>query len=187
MTKGTIKQVIGPTIDIEFPEGKIPSIYNAIQIKDEKRGIDLIAEVAMQLGENRVRCIVMSPTEGLVRGMEAIDTGGPIMVPVGPETLGRVLNVLGDPIDELEPFPKDMPRASIHNPPPLFEAQETHVAIFETGIKVIDLISPFPKGGKIGLFGGAGVGKSVIVMELIHNIAKKHGGVSVFCGVGERT
>jgi F-type H+-transporting ATPase subunit beta len=187
MTQGTIKQVIGPTVDIEFPTGKIPSILNAIKIKDEARGIDLTAEVSMQLGGNLVRCIVLSPTDGLVRGMAAIDTGQPITVPVGPETLGRILNILGEPIDELGAFDESLPRASIHHAPPRFESQETKISIFETGIKVIDLISPFPKGGKIGLFGGAGVGKSVIVMELIHNIATKHGGVSVFCGVGERT
>lgn len=186
MTQGIIKQIIGPTVDIEFPPGQIPNILNAIKILDEARGINLTAEVAMQLGENRVRCIVLSPTEGLVRGMTAIDTGAPITVPVGKKTLGRVFNLLGDPIDELGPLPEDDLFSSIHHSPPSFEAQETKTSLFETGIKVIDLIAPFPKGGKVGLFGGAGVGKSVIVMELIGNIAKKHG-VSVFCGVGERT
>jgi F-type H+-transporting ATPase subunit beta len=187
MAQGIIKQIIGPTVDIEFPPGQIPSILNAIKIHDEARGINLTAEVAMQIGENRVRCIVLSPTDGLVRGMIAIDTGAPITVPVGPKTLGRVFNLLGDPIDELGPLADDNLFASIHQPPPPFEAQETETSIFETGIKVIDLIAPFPKGGKVGLFGGAGVGKSVIVMELIRNIATQHGGFSVFCGVGERT
>lgn len=186
MTQGIIKQVIGPTLDIEFPSGQIPNILNAIKVQDEAQGINLTAEVSMQIGENRVRCIALSPTDGLVRGMVATDTGAPITVPVGPETLGRVFNLLGEPIDELEPLPKVLPRASIHQAPPSFEAQEVKTSLFETGIKVIDLICPFPKGGKVGLFGGAGVGKSVIVMELIHNIAQQEG-LSVFCGVGERT
>lgn len=185
-TKGSIKQIIGPTLDIEFPQGQIPSILNAIKVTDEVRGIDLTVEVAAQIGDNTVRCIAMSSTDGLIRGMEAIDTGSPIMVPVGEITLGRVFNVLGDPIDNGEPISADVVRSSIHAPPPDFESQETKTAVFETGIKVIDLVGPFPKGGKVGLFGGAGVGKSVIVMELIHNI-KEHGGFSVFCGVGERT
>lgn len=185
-TKGTIKQVIGPTLDIEFPQGQIPSIFNAIKVIDTSRGIDLTAEVAAQIGDNTVRCIAMSSTDGLIRGMEAIDTGLPIMVPVGEVTLGRVFNILGDPIDNLGPIEANVTRSSIHASPPNFESQETKTAVFETGIKVIDLVGPFPKGGKVGLFGGAGVGKSVIVMELIHNI-KEHGGFSVFCGVGERT
>lgn len=186
-SQGFIKQIIGPTVDIEFPPGQIPNILNAIKIHDEARGINLIAEVAMQIGENCVRCIVLSPTEGLVRGMPAIDTGAPITVPVGRKTLGRVFNLLGEPLDEQGPLAEDDLFSSIHQPPPPFEAQETKTSIFETGIKVIDLIAPFPKGGKVGLFGGAGVGKSVIVMELIRNIATQHGGFSVFCGVGERT
>lgn len=186
MAKGTIKQIIGPTLDIEFPQGQIPSILNAIKVTDPARGINLTAEVAAQIGDNTVRCIALSSTDGLVRGMEAIDTGSPIMVPVGEVTLGRVFNLLGEPLDNLEPIKPDALRFSIHAPPPDFESQETKTAVFETGIKVIDLVGPFPKGGKVGLFGGAGVGKSVIVMELIHNI-KEHGGFSVFCGVGERT
>lgn len=186
MAVGKIKQIIGPTIDIEFPSDDFPSILNAIKIVDEERGINLTAEVAMDLGDNKVRCIALSSTDGLIRGMDAIDTGAPISVPVGPKTLGRLFNLLGDPIDELGPVDDEL-TSPIHKSPPLFEEQETHTTIFETGIKVIDLIIPFPKGGKVGLFGGAGVGKSVIVMELIHNISKEHGGYSVFCGVGERT
>lgn len=184
--KGTIKQIIGPTLDIEFPQGQIPSILNAITVVDKAKGINLTVEVAAQIGDNTVRCIALSSTDGLVRGMEAIDTGSPIMVPVGKVTLGRVFNILGEPLDNLEPIGPDALRSSIHAAPPDFESQETKTAVFETGIKVIDLVGPFPKGGKVGLFGGAGVGKSVIVMELIHNI-KEHGGFSVFCGVGERT
>lgn len=187
ITKGKIAQVIGPTIDIEFPPDKLPNILNEITIRDPERNINLTAEVAKHLGDNLVRCIALSSTEGLVRGMEAIDTGGPITVPVGPNTLGRIFNLLGEPIDELKELPKDTPRLPIHRDPPDFAEQETKSVIFETGIKVIDLICPFLKGGKIGLFGGAGVGKTVIVMELINNIATQHGGFSVFCGVGERT
>ncbi|MBA3237221.1 MAG: F0F1 ATP synthase subunit beta [Parachlamydiaceae bacterium] len=187
MSQGIIKQIIGPTVDIEFPPGQIPNILNAIKIRDETKGINLTAEVAMQVGENRVRCIVLSPTDGLVRGMTATDTGAPITVPVGRKTLGRVFDLLGNPIDEMGPLAEDDLFASIHQPAPSFESQETKTSLFETGIKVIDLIAPFPKGGKVGLFGGAGVGKSVIVMELIRNIATQHGGFSVFCGVGERT
>lgn len=187
MAVGKIKQVIGPTIDIEFPVEDFPNILNAIKIKDEKKGIDITAEVAMQLGDNRVRCIALSSTEGLVRGMEAVDTGAPITVPVGPKTLGRIFNLLGEPLDYLGPIEASNLTSSIHKDPPPFDQQETKTSIFETGIKVIDLICPFPKGGKVGLFGGAGVGKSVIVMELIGNIATQHNGFSVFCGVGERT
>lgn len=186
MAEGIVKQIIGPTIDVEFPEEHIPNILNAIVVKDPEKGINLTAEVAIQLGNNTVRCIALSSTDGLVRGMKAIDTGSPIEVPVGPATLGRIFNLLGEPIDHLEPLPKDTPRMSIHREPPSLESQETKSTIFETGIKVIDLLAPFPKGGKVGLFGGAGVGKSVIVMELIRNIAEI-GGHSVFCGVGERT
>ncbi|CDR33487.1 F0F1 ATP synthase subunit beta [Criblamydia sequanensis] len=186
MAEGIVKQIIGPTIDVEFPEDHIPNILNAIVVKDPQKGINLTAEVAIQLGNNTVRCIALSSTDGLVRGMKAIDTGSPIEVPVGPATLGRIFNLLGEPIDHLEPLPKNTPRMSIHREPPSLESQETKSTIFETGIKVIDLLAPFPKGGKVGLFGGAGVGKSVIVMELIRNIAE-HGGHSVFCGVGERT
>ena len=187
MANGKIKQIIGPVLDIEFPEGALPDLLNAITITDRERGIHLTAETSMQIGENTVRCIALSSTEGLVRGMEAVDTGAPIKVPVGPSTLGRIFNVLGEPIDELEPIKTEVPRWSIHQPPPAFKDQNPRTAIFETGIKVIDLLQPYPKGGKVGLFGGAGVGKSVIVMELIRNIAVQHGGYSVFCGVGERT
>ncbi len=187
MSKGFVRQIIGPTLDIEFPAGEIPNILNAVKIIDEEKGLEVTAEVAIQLGDNIVRCIAMSSTDGLTRGMTAINTGSPIMVPVGKETLGRVFNLLGEPIDGLTPFAANNPRASIHAPPPSFEDQQTKTEIFETGIKVIDLICPFPKGGKVGLFGGAGVGKSVIIMELISAIAKEHGGYSVFCGVGERT
>lgn len=187
MNRGKIRQVIGPVIDIEFPEKQLPGILNAVIIEDEKSGIKITAEVAIHLGDNLVRCIALSATEGLVRGMEAVDTGAQIQVPVGPETLGRIFNVLGEPIDHGAPISADVKKAPIHNPAPTLEDQESVEHQFETGIKVIDLLCPFVKGGKVGLFGGAGVGKSVIVMELIHNIAKKHGGFSVFCGVGERT
>lgn len=187
MTAGKIKQVIGPTLDIEFPSEHIPNIFNAIKIINAEKGIDITAEVAVHLGDNLVRCIALSSTDGLVRGMEAIDTGAPISVPVGPKTLGRIVNLLGDPIDKLGAIKDSGLKAPIHKEPPPLEQQETKISIFETGIKVIDLVGPFPKGGKVGLFGGAGVGKSVIVMELIRNIATKHGGFSVFCGVGERT
>ncbi|HEY4831593.1 MAG TPA: F0F1 ATP synthase subunit beta, partial [Waddliaceae bacterium] len=184
---GKIRQIIGPTLDIEFPPEKVPNILNAIKIVDKERGIDLTAEVALQLGDNMVRCVALASTDGLVRGMEAVDTGAPIKVPVGSQTLGRIFNILGEPIDELEPINESAPRLSIHKAPPSLEEQETTTSVFETGIKVIDLLCPFPKGGKVGLFGGAGVGKSVIVLELIRNIATEHGGFSVFCGVGERT
>jgi F-type H+/Na+-transporting ATPase subunit beta len=187
---GTVAQVIGPVIDIEFTGG-LPEIYNAVRIVSEGgpgvEKIDVVAEVEQHLGENRVRAVAMKPTDGMTRGMKAIDTGAPISVPVGPETLGRVLNVLGEPVD----FP-DRPVASkdrwpIHRHAPTLEEQSTELRMFETGIKVIDLLEPYLQGGKIGLFGGAGVGKTVIIMELINNIAMKHGGVSVFGGVGERT
>lgn len=187
MAQGILKQVIGPTIDVEFPPMELPKILNAIKIQDQERHIDLTAEVAMHIGENRVRCIALSSTDGLTRGMTAIDTGAPISVPVGHETLGRLFNLLGDPLDHLEPLPDSVKRSSIHREAPTFEEQETSTSVLETGIKVIDLLEPYPKGGKVGLFGGAGVGKSVIVMELIRNIAIEHGGFSVFCGVGERT
>jgi F-type H+-transporting ATPase subunit beta len=187
VNEGILKQVIGPTVEIEFPLDSLPEILNAIKIQDPARGIDVTAEVMMHLGDGLVKCIALNSTDGLVRGMRAIDTGKPVMVPVGPNTLGRICNVLGNPIDELGPIAGSPPLASIHNTPPLLEEQRTDYQIFETGIKVIDLLSPYLKGGKVGLFGGAGVGKTVIVMELIHNIAKEHGGYSVFCGVGERT
>ncbi|MSO81705.1 MAG: F0F1 ATP synthase subunit beta [Acidobacteria bacterium] len=187
---GKVVQVIGPVIDIEFPEG-LPEIYNAVRIVSDGTGgtgpIDVVAEVEQHLGENRVRAVAMKATDGMTRGMMVIDTGSAITVPVGPETLGRVLNVLGEPVD----FP-DRPvltkeRWPIHRHPPTLEQQSTELKMFETGIKVVDLLEPYLQGGKIGLFGGAGVGKTVIIMELIHNIALKHGGVSVFGGVGERT
>ena len=184
---GIIKQIIGPTIDIEFPVENFPSILNAIKIEDREKGIDVTAEVSMHMGDNIVRCIALSSTDGLIRGMKALDTGAPIQVPVGPETLGRIFNILGKPIDDLSPIDANVKTSSIHKSPPAFEDQETKTLIFETGIKVIDLIAPYSKGGKVGLFGGAGVGKSVIVMELIRNIAIQHAGFSVFCGVGERT
>lgn len=184
---GRIRQIIGPTVDIEFPPEKLPSINNAIKIEDQEKNIDLTVEVAMHLGDNMVRCIALASTDGLVRGMPATDTGGSITVPVGPETLGRIFNLLGEPIDQLGPLKNINKRYPIHRPPPTFEQQETKTSVLETGIKAIDLIQPIPKGGKVGLFGGAGVGKTVIVMELIRNIATEHGGYSVFCGIGERT
>lgn len=187
MNEGILKQVIGPTVEIEFPLDSLPEILNAILIQDPEKGIDVTAEVMMHLGNGLVKCIALNSTDGLVRGMRAIDTGKPLTVPVGPNTLGRICNVLGKPIDELGPIEGNPPQASIHNEPPPLEEQRTDYQVFETGIKVIDLLSPYLKGGKVGLFGGAGVGKTVIVMELIHNIAKEHGGYSVFCGVGERT
>ncbi|MBA2728576.1 MAG: F0F1 ATP synthase subunit beta [Parachlamydiaceae bacterium] len=187
MAKGKVRQLIGPIIDLEFPDGQLPDILNAVTITDDQTGHVIVAEVVSHMGDNMARCIALSSTDGLVRGVEAIDTGAPITVPIGKETLGRIFNVLGEPIDSLEPISDKAPRSPIHKPPPSFEEQETKAAIFETGIKVIDLLCPYPKGGKIGLFGGAGVGKSVIIMELIQNIATQHAGFSVFCGVGERT
>ena len=187
---GRVVQVIGPVLDVEFPEGQLPAIYNAVVVKEEgsKTGvaIDVIAEVAQHLGENRVRCISMKPTDGMVRGMKAVDTGAPISVPVGDETLGRIMNVVGEPVDNRGPI-NAKERWSIHREPPRYEDQSTEVEMFETGIKVVDLIEPYSKGGKTGLFGGAGVGKTVIVTELINNVAMQHGGYSVFAGVGERT
>jgi F-type H+-transporting ATPase subunit beta len=187
---GKVIQVIGPAIDIEFDEGHLPSIGNAVRVLDHKElgkvDIDVVVEVANHIGESQVRCIAMKPTDGMVRGMKAIDTGGPIMVPVGRETLGRILNVLGEPVDKLGPVnAKD--HWGIHREAPKFEDQSTNIEMFETGIKVIDLLEPYTKGGKTGLFGGAGVGKTVLIMELINNVAKQHGGFSVFAGVGERT
>jgi F-type H+-transporting ATPase subunit beta len=187
---GHVAQVIGPVVDLQFEEKYLPMIYNAVRITSEgfsvPEPIDIIAEVEQHLGEGRVRCVALQPTEGLVRGMKAIDTGGPITVPVGRPTLGRVLSVLGEPVDKLGPVKTDK-RYPIHRPAPSLEDQSTTLEMFETGIKVVDLIEPYLKGGKIGLFGGAGVGKTVIIQELIHNVAMKHGGVSVFAGVGERT
>src|SRR5215831_18225078 len=187
---GKIVQIIGPVLDVEFEAGHLPEIYNALQIKADAHAggepIDVIAEVEQHLGENRVRAVAMEPTDGLQRGMSAVDLGEPISVPVGPETLGRVLNVLGEPVDFPDrPVPAKQ-RWPIHRPAPTLEDQSTELKMFETGIKVIDLLEPYLQGGKIGLFGGAGVGKTVVIMELINNIAMKHGGVSVFGGVGER-
>jgi len=186
---GRVIQIIGPVVDVEFEKG-VPPIYNAVRISDDGSAggekIDVIAEIEQHLGENRVRCVSMLPTDGMVRGMKAIDTGGPITVPVGPQTLGRVLNVIGEPVDEMGPV-NTAKRYPIHRPAPSFEEQSTKLEMFETGIKVIDLLEPYLRGGKIGLFGGAGVGKTVIIQELINNVAKGHGGKSVFCGVGERT
>ena len=187
--KGKIIQVIGPVIDIEFEEGHLPKIYNAVKIpRTTTEGVkdDLIAEVQQHLGEDRVRTVAMDSSDGLVRGMEAFDLGEPISVPVGPSTLGRLINVIGQGIDGLGEI-KAAKRYPIHRPAPLFKNLSTENEIFETGIKVIDLIEPYSKGGKTGLFGGAGVGKTVIIQELIHNIAQEHGGYSVFAGVGERT
>jgi F-type H+-transporting ATPase subunit beta len=180
---GTITQVTGAVVDVRF-EGDLPPILNALQL--ENQGKKLILEVAQHLGESTVRTIAMDSTDGLVRGQEVADTGEPIMVPVGPETLGRIINVIGDPVDERGPV-KTAKRLPIHREAPTFVEQSTDTEILVTGIKVIDLIEPYPKGGKVGLFGGAGVGKTVIIMELINNIAKAHGGYSVFAGVGERT
>jgi len=183
---GTVVQVIGPTVDVSFDPEKLPRILNAIRIEDEKRGIRLIVEAALHIGDNIVRCVAMSSTDGLVRGTEAVDTGGPISVPVGEACLGRIFNLLGEPIDGKGPVAAEK-RYPIHRPSPTFEEQETTIQIFETGIKVVDLLAPYLKGGKVGLFGGAGVGKTVILQELIRNIATEHGGFSVFAGVGERT
>ncbi|MEK6552456.1 MAG: F0F1 ATP synthase subunit beta [Bacteroidota bacterium] len=187
--EGVIAQVIGPVVDIDFQDGHLPEIYNAIKIpRKSLEGIDeeLTVEAQQHLGENRVRTVAMDTTDGLVRGMKAIDTGGPISVPVGAETLGRLINVIGDGIDGLGEI-KSKKRYAIHRHSPKFENLSTRQEMFETGIKVIDLLEPYSKGGKTGLFGGAGVGKTVIIQELIHNIAKQHGGYSVFAGVGERT
>ena len=186
---GTIVQVIGPVIDVQFEDGQLPSIYNAIRVFDESTNnvqVDIFTEVEQHLGENRVRAVSMEPTEGLIRGMKVYDTGAPITVPVGKGTLGRVLNVIGKPVDKLGPIDATV-FYPIHRLAPTVEEQDTGMSMLETGIKVIDLLEPYLKGGKIGLFGGAGVGKTVIIMELINNIATKHGGFSVFAGVGERT
>jgi len=181
---GRVTEVKGPVIDVRFEEGALPEILSALEIMVGER--KLIAEVAQHIGDNVVRCIAMSSTDGLVRGTKAVDTGRTISVPVGEQTLGRIFNVLGEPVDE-KPAPESAERWEIHRPAPAYEEQATSTEILETGIKVIDLICPYAKGGKIGLFGGAGVGKTVLIMELIHNIATEHGGISVFTGVGERT
>jgi F-type H+-transporting ATPase subunit beta len=185
-TKGFVSQIIGPVIDVEFPEGAVPKIYNALKVTNEKSGEILIAEVQYLIGENKARAICMTSTDGLKRGDTVVDTGSAIKVPVGIKTLGRIFNVLGEPVDECGPV-NNTEFYSIHRPAPAFVELETKPSIFETGIKVVDLLAPYRRGGKIGLFGGAGVGKTVLIMELINNIAKEHGGVSVFAGVGERT
>jgi F-type H+/Na+-transporting ATPase subunit beta len=185
---GRVVQIIGPVLDIEFDANHLPAIYNAVRVVGDGKGpIDVVAEVEQHLGENRVRAVAMKATDGLQRGMTAIDLGAPISVPVGPQTLGRVLNVLGEPVDFPDRPVETKERWPIHRPAPSLGEQSTELQMFETGIKVIDLLEPYLRGGKIGLFGGAGVGKTVIIQELIHNIALKHGGVSVFAGVGERT
>lgn len=186
LNTGKIVQVIGPVVDIRFFTDELPAIYNAIKIKEPEAGIDLTLEVAQHLGDNIVRTVAMASTDGLVRGMEAVDTGAPITMPVGEGTLGRIFNLLGEPIDELGEVKTDK-RYAIHRPPPSLEEQKTATEVFETGLKVVDLLAPYAKGGKVGLFGGAGVGKTVLIMELIRNIATEHGGISVFGGVGERT
>src|SRR5437763_2594342 len=187
---GQIVQIIGPVLDLQFEGGHLPAIYNAVRITSDGYNVpeplDVTAEVQQHLGEGRVRAVAMEPTEGLVRGMKAYDLGEGISVPVGRETLGRVMNVLGKPVDQIGPLTSKT-RYEIHRPAPLLDQQSTTLEMFETGIKVVDLIQPFLKGGKIGLFGGAGVGKTVLIQELIHNVAMQHGGVSVFSGVGERT
>src|SRR6267154_4622980 len=187
---GTVVSIAGPAIDCQFPEGQIPEVRTAIRIISEgfdvPTPIDVVCETQQHIGEGRIRTIAMQATEGAVRGMKAISLGEPISVPVGKQTLGRVLNVLGAPVDEMGPVNTEK-RYPIHRPAPSFEDQSTRLEMFETGIKVVDLIEPYLRGGKIGLFGGAGVGKTVIIQELINNIATKHGGISVFAGVGERT
>src|SRR5579862_2026190 len=187
---GHVIQIAGPAVDVQFEEVKMPPIYQALRVVSDGFNvpvpIKVILEVQQHLGEGRVRCVAMEPTDGMVRGMKAIDLGGPISVPVGRGTLGRVMNVIGQPVDNLGPIQHSETKP-IHRPAPLFDEQATTAEMFETGVKVVDLIQPFLKGGKIGLFGGAGVGKTVVIMELINNVAKQHGGFSVFAGVGERT
>ena len=189
MNIGTVVQVIGPVVDVEFAEGKLPTILTALTITNaaiDATEDNLVIEVAQHLGDNVVRCIAMDITDGLVRGMPVKDTGAPIMVPVGEAGLGRIINVVGRPVDGLGPIVTDK-RMPVHRLAPLFTEQDTSVHVLETGVKVIDLLVPFPRGGKMGMFGGAGVGKTVVMMEMIHNIAMHHGGISVFAGVGERT
>lgn len=187
MGTGKVIQVIGPIVDIRFSDNEVPQLLNAIKIEEETRKINLTLEVAQEIGNNTVRCIALGSSDGLVRGMKALDTGFPITVPIGPQTLGRIFNLLGEPIDDKGPLAQPEVRNPIHRPSPNFEEQLPISEILETGLKVIDLLAPIPKGGKVGLFGGAGVGKTVIVMELIRTIATEHGGVSIFAGVGERT
>ncbi|WP_052887539.1 F0F1 ATP synthase subunit beta [Thermogemmatispora carboxidivorans] len=186
LAKGRVVQVLGAVVDVEFPPEQLPPIYNELVVRPEGSDEELSLEVEQHLGNNWVRCVAMGPTDGLQRGLEVIDRGQPISVPVGPKTLGRIFNVLGQPIDNKPPV-ADVPRLPIHRPPPSLEEQAKEVQVFETGLKVIDLICPFMRGGKVGAFGGAGVGKTVIIQELINNVAKAHGGYSVFAGVGERT
>ena len=189
MNIGKLTQVIGAVVDVEFESGGLPDIYNALFVTNpylSKEEDNLVLEVAQHLGDRKVRCVAMDSTDGLVRGMKVKDTGGPITVPVGDAVLGRIMNVIGNPVDEMGPIVSDK-RYPIHRDPPKFTEQSTSIERFETGIKVIDLLTPYMRGGKIGLFGGAGVGKTVFIMELIHNVAMKHGGYSVFSGVGERT
>lgn len=192
MHKGRVIQVMGPVVDVKFENGHLPEIYNALRISkkasnESEVDINLTLEVALHLGDDTVRTIAMASTDGLTRGTEVVDTGAPISVPVGEATLGRVFNVLGEPIDLKDEIPVEVRRDPIHRPAPAFQELSTKVEILETGIKVVDLLAPYIKGGKIGLFGGAGVGKTVLIQELIHNIAQEHGGISVFAGVGERT
>lgn len=184
-TIGTVKTVIGAVVDVQFDGENLPPILNALEVQDFHGG-RLVLEVASHLGENSVRTIAMDGTEGLVRGQKVIDTGAPITIPVGTATLGRIMNVIGEPIDERGPI-KGTKRSPIHADPPAFVEQSTTAEVLETGIKVVDLLAPYARGGKIGLFGGAGVGKTVLIQELINNVAKAHGGFSIFCGVGERT
>ena len=184
MNTGIVKRIIGPVIDIQFEDSEMPQLLDAINIKMEDHVV--VAEVAQHVGDSTVRCIALSSTDGMKRGLKAINTGAPIEVPVGNDVLGRLFNVLGEPIDGI-PAPEDAPKKPIHLPSPEYSQQETSTQIYETGIKVIDLLAPYTKGGKVGLFGGAGVGKTVLIQELINNIAKEHGGISVFAGVGERT
>src|SRR3989338_2955859 len=187
MATGTVTQVIGPSVDVQFPAGALPRITHAVRIRNPQAESPLILEVAQHIGDNVVRCIAMASTDGLTRGMPAEDLGAPISVPVGPQTLGRIFTLLGEPIDEQGDVAAGAKRYPIHRPAPSFEEQLPVTTILETGIKVIDLLAPYAKGGKVGLFGGAGVGKTVVIMELIRNIATEHGGVSCFAGVGERT
>ncbi|GJQ58863.1 MAG: F0F1 ATP synthase subunit beta [Candidatus Scalindua sp. AMX11] len=186
MKKGEVVQIIGPVVDVRFPPGELAPIRNALKIEDKKRNISLVAEVAQHIGNDTARCVALAPTDGMVRGIEVTDTGGPISVPVGKEVLGRIFNMLGEPLDTIGEV-NEKQRLPIHRPPPTFEEREAVTTIFETGLKVVDLLAPFAKGGKVGLFGGAGVGKTVLIMELIKSIASEHGGFSVFAGVGERT
>src|SRR6185436_3542168 len=192
MSMGKIVQVIGPVVDVEFEPGKLPAIYNALEVQGVENkdifsySLKLVLEVAQHLGESQVRAVAMAATDGLTRGREVLDTGAPIQIPVGKETLGRIMNIIGEPVDK-GPAINAQKMYPIHRPAPSFEDQSTNIEMFETGIKVVDFLEPYTKGGKTGLFGGAGVGKTVLIQELINNIAKQHGGISVFAGVGERT